>query len=103
MGPAPDDPTQIDCIHIRLPPRCPRPTVALAHSYSQGFSQENALSLRIVMMVELIRAGLATAKAERVVAWSRTFEVARVRITTPMTATATTEGFPRTAFLGFTC
>jgi hypothetical protein len=47
------------------------------------------------MMVELIRAGLATAKAERVVAWSRTFEVARVRITTPMTATATTEGFPR--------
>jgi hypothetical protein len=70
-------------MHPYHSPRCPRPTVALAHGYSQGFSQENALSLRIVMMVELIRAGLATAKAERVVAWSRTFEVARVRITTP--------------------
>jgi hypothetical protein len=33
------------------------------------------------MMVELIRAGLATAKAERVVAGGRTIEVARVRIT----------------------
>jgi acyl-coenzyme A thioesterase PaaI-like protein len=32
-------------------------------------------------LVELIRAGLATAKAERVVAAGRTIEVARVRIT----------------------
>jgi hypothetical protein len=32
-------------------------------------------------MVELVRAGLATATAERVVAGSRTFEVATVRIT----------------------
>jgi hypothetical protein len=32
-------------------------------------------------MVELVRAGLATATAERVVAGRRTIEVARVRIT----------------------
>jgi hypothetical protein len=33
------------------------------------------------MMVELIRAGLATAKVERVVAGTRPIEVTRVRIT----------------------
>jgi hypothetical protein len=32
-------------------------------------------------VVEIVRAGLATAKAERVVAAGRTIEVARVRIT----------------------
>jgi hypothetical protein len=41
----------------------------LAH----GFSVEQ--------MVELVRAGLATAKAERVVAGGRSMEVVRVRIT----------------------
>jgi hypothetical protein len=35
----------------------------------------------IPQMVELIRAGLASASAERVVAGSRKIEVARVRIT----------------------
>jgi hypothetical protein len=35
----------------------------------------------IEQMVELVRAGLATAQAERVVAGGRTIEVARVRIT----------------------
>jgi hypothetical protein len=35
----------------------------------------------VAQMVELVRAGLATATAERVVAGSRTTEVARVRIT----------------------
>jgi hypothetical protein len=35
----------------------------------------------IVMLVELVRAGLATATSERVVAGGRTIEVARVRIT----------------------
>jgi len=35
----------------------------------------------VAQMVELVRAGLATATAERVVAGSRTIEVARVRIT----------------------
>jgi hypothetical protein len=35
----------------------------------------------IDFLVELIRAGLATAKAERVVAGGRSMEVARVRIT----------------------
>jgi hypothetical protein len=32
-------------------------------------------------MVELVRAGLATASAERVVAGGKTIEIARVRIT----------------------
>jgi capsid protein len=35
----------------------------------------------IEQMVELIRAGLATAKAERAVAGGKTVEVARARIT----------------------
>jgi hypothetical protein len=35
----------------------------------------------IPQMAELVRAGLATATAERVVAGGRTIEVARVRIT----------------------
>jgi hypothetical protein len=35
----------------------------------------------IDLLVELVRAGLATAKAERVVAGGRSMEVARVRIT----------------------
>jgi hypothetical protein len=43
--------------------------IMLAHGFS------------IDMMVELVNAGLATATAERVVAGSRTIEVARVRIT----------------------
>jgi hypothetical protein len=37
----------------------------------------------VPQMVELLRAGLATATAERVVAGRRTIEVARVRITNP--------------------
>jgi hypothetical protein len=40
-----------------------------------------AHGLTIDFQVELIRAGLATAKAERVVAGGRAIEVARVRIT----------------------
>jgi hypothetical protein len=35
----------------------------------------------IPQMIELVRTGLATASAERVVAGGRTIEVARVRIT----------------------
>jgi hypothetical protein len=35
----------------------------------------------VAQMVELVRTGLATATAERVVAGSRKLEVARVRIT----------------------
>jgi hypothetical protein len=34
-----------------------------------------------IMLVELVRDGLATATAERVVAGNRTIEIARVRIT----------------------
>jgi hypothetical protein len=40
-----------------------------------------ARGISVELMVELVRAGLATAKAERVVASGRTIEVARVRIT----------------------
>jgi hypothetical protein len=40
-----------------------------------------AHGLTIEQMVELVRAGFATATAERVVAGSRSMEVARVRIT----------------------
>jgi hypothetical protein len=43
--------------------------IMLAHGFS------------IDMMVGLVNAGLGTAKAERVVAGSKTIEVARVRIT----------------------
>jgi acyl-coenzyme A thioesterase PaaI-like protein len=39
------------------------------------------MASRLGQMVELIRAGLATAQAERVVAGGKTVEVARVRIT----------------------
>jgi hypothetical protein len=45
--------------------------IILAH----GFTVEQ--------MVELVRAGLATAKAERMVAGGKSIEVARVRITEP--------------------
>jgi hypothetical protein len=50
------------------PDSCPE-AIMLAHGFS------------IDLMVELVRDGLATAKAERVVAGRRTIEVARVRIT----------------------
>jgi hypothetical protein len=40
-----------------------------------------AYGFTIGMMVEFVRAGLASATAERVVAGRRTIEVARVRIT----------------------
>jgi hypothetical protein len=40
-----------------------------------------APGLTVEQMVELVRAGLATAKAERVVAGGLTMEVARVKIT----------------------
>jgi hypothetical protein len=44
-------------------------SIMLAHGFS------------IDMMVELVRAGLATARAERMVAGGRAMEVVRVRIT----------------------
>ena len=40
-----------------------------------------AHGISVELMVELVRAGLATAKAERVVAGGKSIEVARVRIT----------------------
>jgi hypothetical protein len=44
-----------------------------AHMLAHGFT--------VAQMVELVRAGLASATAERVIAGRRTVEVARVRIT----------------------
>jgi hypothetical protein len=40
-----------------------------------------AHGVTVPQMVEMVRAGLATATAERIVAGKRTMEVARVRIT----------------------
>jgi hypothetical protein len=58
---------------------CPY-AVALAAAPSPD--RRRALELLASLhMVELVRAGLATATAERVVAGSRKIEVARVRIT----------------------
>ena len=52
---------------------------ASADGYSEGLLRAHGITNE--MMVELVRAGLATATAERVVAGSRKLEVARVRIT----------------------
>jgi hypothetical protein len=57
---------------------CPE-GLMLAHGFS------------IEQMVELVRAGLATATAERVVAGSRKIEVARVRITDAVRRTITAD------------
>jgi hypothetical protein len=46
-----------------------------------GCTEAIMLAHGISVELELVRAGLATAKAERVVAGGRTIEVARVRIT----------------------
>jgi len=42
-----------------------------------------AHELSVEQMVELVRAGLATATAERMVAGNKTIKIARVRITEP--------------------
>jgi hypothetical protein len=55
--------------------------IAALRGNGPACSRWPTLRLRIVMMVELIRAGLATAKAERIIAGGCTIEVARVRIT----------------------
>jgi hypothetical protein len=54
------------------PRRRPKPDRRRALEFAHGFTIEQ--------VVELVRAGLATATAERVVAGRRTIEVARVRI-----------------------
>jgi hypothetical protein len=69
------------------PNRIPKPTrrraLELLASCRDGCTEAIMLAhgFTIDMMVELVRAGLATAESERVVAGSKTIEVARVRIT----------------------
>jgi hypothetical protein len=60
-----------------------RPALELLASCRDGCTEAIMLAhgFTIAQMVELVRGGLATATAERVVAGSRTIEVARVRIT----------------------
>jgi hypothetical protein len=56
-------------VHASCGPDGCTEAIMLAHGFTIG------------MMVDLVRAGLATATAERVVAGRRTIEVVRVRIT----------------------
>jgi hypothetical protein len=69
------------------PRRRPKPdrrrALELLASCRDGCTEAMMLAhgFSIPQLVELVRAGLASATAERVVAGSRTFEIARVRIT----------------------
>jgi hypothetical protein len=69
--------------HKRSPPATRRRALELLAGSRDGCTEAIMLAhgFSIEQMVELVNAGLATAKAERMVASSRTFEVARVRIT----------------------
>jgi hypothetical protein len=67
----------------RLPKPDRRRALELLASCRHGCTEAIMLAhgFTIPQMVELVRAGLASATAERVVAGGRTIEVARVRIT----------------------
>lgn len=67
----------------RLPKPDRRRALELLASCRDGCTEAMMLAqgFTIAQMVELVRAGLATASAERAVAGRRTIEVARVRIT----------------------
>jgi len=67
----------------RIPPATRRRALELLAGSRDGCTEAIMLAhgFTIEQMVELVRAGLATAKAERVVAGGRTIEVACVRIT----------------------
>jgi hypothetical protein len=82
LPPGPESPSA----KCRDPAAVPSPTAAaleLLASCRDGCTEAMmfAHGFSIDMMVDLVNAGLATAKAERVVAGSKTMEVARVRIT----------------------
>jgi hypothetical protein len=66
-GPKPDRRRALELL-ASCPDGCTE-AIMLAHGFT------------VAQMVELVRAGLASASAERVVAGGRTIEVARVRIT----------------------
>jgi hypothetical protein len=67
----------------RLPKPSRRRALELLASCRDGCTEAILLAhgFTIPQMIELVRTGLATASAERVVAGGRTIEVARVRIT----------------------
>jgi hypothetical protein len=67
----------------RSPPATRRRALELIAWSPDGMTEAMLLAhgFTVEMLVDLIRAGLATAKAERVVAGGRTIEVAKVRIT----------------------
>jgi hypothetical protein len=67
----------------RNPPATRRRALELLAASRDGATQAIMLAhgFSVEQMVDLVRAGLATAKAERVVAAGRTAVVARVRIT----------------------
>jgi hypothetical protein len=71
----------------RFPRRLPKPdrrrALELLAASPDGCTEAVMLAhgFTVAQMVELIAAGLATASTERVVAGSRTIEVARMRIT----------------------
>jgi hypothetical protein len=67
----------------RSPPATRRRALELIAWSSDGMTEAMLLAhgFMVDMLVDLIRAGLATAKTERMVAGGRPMEVARVRIT----------------------
>ncbi len=67
----------------RSPPTTCRRALELIAWSPDGMTEAMLLAhgVTVEMLVDLIRAGLATAKAERVIAGGRSMEVARVRIT----------------------
>jgi hypothetical protein len=72
-----------DSPHASPPAPDRRRALELLASCRDGCTEAMMLAhgFTIAQMVELVRAGLATASAERVRAGSKTIEVARVRIT----------------------
>jgi hypothetical protein len=71
------------CAAGRRPKPDRRRALELLASCRDGYTEAIMLAhgFTVAQMVELVRAGLATATAERVVAGNRKIEVARVRIT----------------------
>jgi hypothetical protein len=67
----------------RNPPATRRRALELLATSRDGCTEAIMIAhgFTVAQVVEIVRAGLATAKAERVVAAGRTIEAARVRIT----------------------
>ena len=67
----------------RSPPATRRRALELIAWSPDGMTEAMLLAhgFTVEMLVDLIRAGLATAKAERVIAGGRSMQVTRVRVT----------------------